>query len=84
MTVPHVGPSAQTLAVGTKVYVCNRFLGTWTSGFLVAEVLHHGYRLQRLSDGYAFPDVFAFDDVRVDRRHEPQRGITESHLDRRQ
>lgn len=72
-----------TLDVGTKVYVRNRFLGDWTTGFEVAEVLGHGYRIRRLSDGHAFPDVFAFDDVRLERRKQLLRGITWSYLDRR-
>ena len=72
-----------TLTVGTPICVRNRFIGNWSSGFLVAEVLDDGYRIRRLSDGLAFPDVFAFDDVRLERRHRPDRGITGSHLDRR-
>lgn len=75
-----VGPP---LDVGTEVCVRNRFLGDWTSGFTVAEVLSDGYRIGRLSDGHTFPDVFPFDEVRLERRQEPLRGITGSHLDRR-
>ena len=72
-----------TLEVGTKVYVRNRFLGDWTTGFEVAEVLRDGYRIRRLSDGQGFPDVFTFDDVRLERRQYPMREISRSHLDRR-
>jgi hypothetical protein len=72
-----------THEVGTKVCVRNQFLGNWSSGFAVAEVVHHGYRIRRLSDGLVFPDVFAVDDVRPERRQEPERGIVGSHLDRR-
>jgi hypothetical protein len=72
-----------TLGVGAQVYVRNRFLGDWTSGFQVAEVLDGGYRLRRLSDGYAFPDVFASDDVRLERRQSPTYGTAASHRDRR-
>jgi hypothetical protein len=72
-----------TLDVGTKVYVRNRFLGDWTTGFEVAEVLSDGYRIRRLSDGQGFPDVFAFEDVRLERRHYPMREISGSYLDRR-
>ena len=63
--------------------VRNRFLGDWTTGFKVAEVLSDGYRIRRLSDGHSFPDVFAFDDVRLERRQHPLREISGSHLDRR-
>ena len=71
------------LEVGTKVCVRNRFLGDWTTGFDVAEVLHDGYRIRRLSDGHAFPDMFALEDVRLERRQHPLREVTGSHLDRR-
>jgi len=70
------------LAVGTAICVRNRFIGNWSSGFQVAEVLEDGYRIRRLSDGLAFPDVFAFEDVRTERRHHRERGITGSFLDR--
>jgi hypothetical protein len=72
-------PDTSALAVGEKIVVQNRFLRTWTGGFRVAEVLPDGYRLRRSSDNLVFPDVFAFEEVRRDRRH----GIRESHLDRR-
>ncbi len=71
-----------TLKVGAKVCVRNRFLGDWTTGFKVVEVLHEGYRIRRLSDGQDFPDVFAFEDVRLERRQHPLREIGGSHLDR--
>src|SRR6202035_6154710 len=58
------GGSVPTLEVGTNVYVRNRYLGQWSGGFEVAEVFEDGYRLHRVSDGYVFPDVFPFDDVR--------------------
>ena len=77
------GDPASTLDVGTKVYVRNRFLGDWSTGFEIAEVLGDGYRIRRLSDGQVFPDVFASDDVRLERRQQPLREITGSHLDRR-
>ena len=84
-------PAAQTtdeasgtgLDVGTTVYVRSRFLGTWSSGFEVAEVLTDGYRIRRTSDGHDFPDVFAFEDVLRERRQDPMRWIGRSHLDRR-
>ncbi len=77
------GDPVSTLAVGTKVCVRNRFLGEWTTGFEVAEVLDDGCRIRRLSDDHVFPDVFAFDDVRLERRQQPLRGISGSYLDRR-
>ncbi|HEY5023653.1 MAG TPA: hypothetical protein VII76_01640 [Acidimicrobiales bacterium] len=73
-----------TLDVGTRVYVRNRFLGDWSTGFEVAEVLIDGYRIRRLSDGQVFPDVFTFDDVRMERRQQPLREIARSYRDRRQ
>jgi len=69
--------------VGVAVYVRDRYLGQWCGGFQVAEVLPDGYRIRRLSDGYAFPDVFPFEDVGMERRREPLRGIAGSYLDRR-
>ena len=77
------GASGPALAVGTRVYVRTRFVGKWTDGFEVKEVLDNGYRLLRRSDGYAFPDVFPFEDVDLDRRRDPLRGINGSYLDRR-
>jgi hypothetical protein len=77
------GSSAPPLERGVRVYVRDRYLGRWSGGFKVAEVLSDGYKIRRLSDGHAFPDVFPFDDVRLERRHEPLRGIAGSHLDRR-
>jgi hypothetical protein len=68
------------LAVGDDILVRNRFLGTWTGGFRVAEVFADGFRLQRLSDNLVFPDVFPFEDVRREQRQD-DRG---SHLDRRE
>jgi len=70
------------LEVGTKVCVRNRFLGDWSMGFEVVDVLGDGYRLLRISDGLSFPDVFPFDDVRLERRQDPERGVIGSCLDR--
>jgi len=71
------------LEVGTPICVRNRFIGDFTSGFEVAEVLSDGYRIRRLSDGHVFPDVFAFEDVRLERRQHPLREAGGSYLDRR-
>jgi hypothetical protein len=70
------------LGMGTKICVRNRFLGDWSKGFEVAEVLRDGYRIRRTSDGLAFPDVFPFQEVRMERRHHPERGVVGSYLDR--
>jgi hypothetical protein len=67
------------LEVGDDILVRNRFLGTWTGGFRVAEVFADGFRLQRLSDNLVFPDVFLHHEV----RREQRQNIRGSHLDRR-
>jgi len=77
------GDPVPALGVGTNVCVRNRFVGDWVTGFRVAEVLGDGYRIRRFSDDHVFPDLFAFDDVRLERRQQPLRGITGSYLDRR-
>jgi hypothetical protein len=75
--------SESALTVGTKVSVRNRFLREWTSGFQVAAVLTDGYRIRRLADDHVFPDVFPFDDVRLERRRPPLREISGTRRDRR-
>jgi len=60
--------SADPLARGTRVDVRNRFVGSWSRGFEVAERRGDGYRVRRLSDGSVLPDVFAEDDVRPEKR----------------
>ena len=77
------GVSLPRLDVGSQICVRNRFLGDWVSGFQVAEVIDAGYRIQRISDGYAFPDVFPIDDVRLERRQSPTDQIAAPHRDRR-
>jgi len=72
-----------TLDVGTRVYVRNRFLGDWSGGFEVVEVLDNGYRIRRLSDGQAFLDMFPFADVRLERRQNPFRQIAGAVFHRR-
>lgn len=61
------------LAVGTAVCVWNQFLGRWSSGFTVAEIVAHGYRLRRRSDGHVFGDMFPAREVMQERRspHNP-------------
>ena len=75
---------AAPVVVSSEVYVRSHYLGTWSGGFEVAEVLDDGYRIRRTSDGHVFPEVFPFDDVRLERRQDPLRGTEGSHLDRRQ
>lgn len=72
-----------SLAVGTVVCVWNPSLDKWCGGFEVAEVNSAGYRLRRPSDGHVFDEIFDFGDVTVERRRNPMRGISDSHLDRR-
>ena len=79
----HAAPTANsasmsTLEVGTKIYVRSQYLGQWSGGFEVAVVFDDGYRIRRLSDGHTFPDVFPFEDVRLERRHQPLRGVEAS------
>ena len=62
--------SAPILSPGTRVDVRNRFVGTWSHGFEVAEHVDGGYRVLRLSDGSVLPDVFSADDVRAERRRQ--------------
>lgn len=58
----------EALAVGMAVDVRNRYVGAWSGGFEVAEVVTDGYRVRRLSDGSTLPDVFGHEDVRTRRR----------------
>ena len=69
---------------GTKVIVRTQYTGAWSGGFVVARVVEGGYVLGRLSDRTLLPDVFPFDDVRLERRHQVMRGTKGSYLDRRQ
>ncbi len=71
------------LPVGTPVCVRDTLHGRWNGGFEVAETLPFGYRLHRVSDGRVFEQVFAFDEVVVERRRDPLRGLGHSYLDRR-
>jgi hypothetical protein len=56
------------LAEGTPVDVRNRFVGSWSHGFEIAERIAGGYRVRRLSDNSVLPDVFQSEDVRPERR----------------
>jgi hypothetical protein len=56
------------LPEGTPVDVRNRFVGSWSHGFVIAERVQGGYRIRRLSDDSILPDVFPSEDVRSERR----------------
>ena len=64
----HHGHARHALAEGTRVDVRNRFVGSWSHGFEVAEHVEGGYRVRRLSDDSVLPDVFPSEDVRSERR----------------
>jgi hypothetical protein len=64
-------PNARSpLAPGTRVEVRNRYQGTWTRGFEVAECTESGYRIRRLSDGSILGELFSRDDVRRQRNRQ--------------
>jgi hypothetical protein len=73
--------TAPTLAIGTRIHVRSRYLGEWCDGFVVAEILDNGCRIRRTSDGHDFPDVFPFDDVRLERRRDPLRRVSRTTTD---
>jgi hypothetical protein len=56
------------LPEGTPVDVRNRFVGSWSHGFEVAERVQGGYRVRRLSDNSVLPDIFPSEDIRSERR----------------
>jgi len=58
------------LAEGTPVDVRNRFVGSWSHGFEIAERVQGGYRVRRLSDDSVLPDVFPSEDIRSERREQ--------------
>lgn len=57
-------PSPPVLPVGTAVTVRNRYMGTWSAGFVVVAHEGEGYRIRRASDGAVIDQVIAADDVR--------------------
>jgi hypothetical protein len=64
-------PNARSpLAPGTQVDVRNRYQGTWTRGFEIAEATPEGYRIRRLSDGSILGELFSRDDVRRQRNRQ--------------
>lgn len=54
------------ISVGSAVMVRTRYLGSWSTGFEVVELLDQGYRIRRLSDSAVLPDVIPFSDVEKD------------------
>ena len=84
LDVPTSTDTSPKFDIGTKVIVRNRYLGTWSGGFVVAGVVEDGYILGRLSDWHVLPDVFPLHDVRLERRQNSFRGVKGSHLDRHQ
>jgi len=56
--------STFTLAVGARVAVRNRYLGTWSVGFEIAAVHAEGCAVRRASDGTVLPEVIPFRDLR--------------------
>lgn len=62
---PHAQPDEELLGAGTPVDVRSRYLGSWSRGFEVAEIVGDSYRVRRLSDGSVLPAEFSSDDVRV-------------------
>lgn len=55
---------AELATVGTPVDVRSRYMGTWSRGFEVAEIVGDAYRVRRLSDGSVLPTEFSVEDVR--------------------
>ena len=65
---PSDKPERPRLLEGVRVEVRSGFDGTWTSGFQIEEVTDSGYRLRRRSDSELLPGVFAFANVRRERK----------------
>jgi len=52
-------------AIGAKVAVRNRYMGTWSPGFEVLAVHAEGCRIKRSSDGAVLPGIIPFRDLRA-------------------
>ena len=65
---PTRGSLDSPIPPGARVDVRNRFVGSWSHGFEIAERVAGGYRVRRLSDNSVLPDVFSNEDVRSERR----------------
>ena len=62
---PQTRSDEELLGAGTPVDVRSRYVGSWSRGFEVAEVVGDTYRVRRLSDGRVLPSEFSFEDVRL-------------------
>jgi hypothetical protein len=64
---PQTESEEELLTAGTAVDVRSRYVGSWSRGFEVAEIVGDAYRVRRLSDGSVLPSEFSSDDVRIQR-----------------
>jgi hypothetical protein len=64
---PQTRSGPELLGAGTPVDVRSRYVGTWSRGFEVAEIVGDTYLVRRLSDGTVLPSEFSSDDVRMRR-----------------
>ena len=69
--------------VGTAVCVWNYYLQRWSDGFVVAEALPLGYRVQRSSDGQVLDHLFTGEEVMAERRRAQAPGYEDALRDRR-
>jgi hypothetical protein len=53
------------IRVGDPVEVFTRYNNSWVRGFEVAEVIDHGFRVRRLSDGSTLPGFTSESDLRL-------------------
>ncbi len=67
VVAPETRSDDELLATGTPVDVRSRYVGTWSRGFEVAEIVGDAYRVRRLSDGSVLPSEFSSDDIRAQR-----------------
>ena len=68
---PQTRADEELLPAGTRVDVRSRYVGSWSRGFEVAEIVGDAYRVRRLSDGSVLPTEFSLDDVRAQRPRKP-------------
>jgi len=59
-----LGGTVEIVEANAAVIVRTRYLGSWTRGFEIAELLDDGYLIRRVSDGAVLSDVIAFEDVK--------------------
>lgn len=60
----HATPGGDPLAVGARVDVCNRYVGSWARGFEVARRSGATVWVRRLSDGAVLPEPLQLHEVR--------------------